>query len=394
MDAPIEVGDLLRQFGSAYVSRVGRHIPLRHHRALRALSICRTATLGGHVFKCDHCGAIKICYNSCRNRHCPKCQSLAQWRWVEERQKDLLPIPYFHVVFTLPEALRALALRNQRWVYNLLFKAASQTLIGLASDPKYLGAQIGVTAVLHTWSQTLLDHPHLHCLVTGGGLSEDGIQWRPARKGFFLPVRVLARLFRGKFLSYLRKAYAQDKLVFSLDIAHLSDRSQFKHLLDGLYQKAWVVYCKPPFGSAVQVLDYLGRYTHRVAIGNERIVKLQRDQVTFSYRDRAEGNKKKQMTLPAVEFIRRFLFHILPEGFVKIRHYGLSSNRHRNTRLRLAQSLLGISARKIETPRPTWQDLMQRFTGASPGQCPVCGQSCLVVKEVLFPQKYRAPPQT
>jgi hypothetical protein len=322
MDRSIEVGDIFRQFGSAYLARYGQHLSLRHHRAIRALSICRTSALGGHVANCDHCGAIKICYNSCRNRHCPKCQSLAQWQWVDERQKDLLPVPYFHVVFTLPESLRPLALQNQRVIYNLLFKAASGTLTTLALDPKYLGAQIGVTAVLHTWSQTLIDHPHLHCLVTGGGLSEDDIEWVHTRKDFFLPVQVLASLFKGKFLSFLKQAYEQNQLIFNGQITSLAQPTAFKHFLNGLYQKGWIVYCKPPFASPKQVIDYLGRYTHRIAISNERIISLDKDQVTFSYRDRADGNKKKRMTLSAFEFIRRFLMHILPDGFVKIRHYG------------------------------------------------------------------------
>jgi hypothetical protein len=392
MDTSIEVGDIFRLFGPVYVKKYGQHMPLCHHRSIRALSICRTKALGGHVAQCDQCGAIKICYNSCRNRHCPKCQSLAQWKWVEERQKDLLPIPYFHVVFTLPEALRPLALQNQRVIYNLLFQAASQTLLTLSADPKYLGAQIGVTSVLHTWSQTLMNHPHLHCLVTGGGLSEDGIEWRATRKDFFLPVQVMASLFRGKFLAFLKKAYEQDRLIFCGQIAQLADENQFKHLIDGLYQKGWIVYCKPPFAGPKQVLDYLGRYTHRIAIGNEHILHLVNDQVTFSYRDRAQDKKKKRMTLSAFEFIRRFLLHILPDSFVKIRHYGLSSNRHRNTTLRWAQSLLGICLQEIETPKPTWQDLMVRITGIDPCQCQVCGRGRLVLKEVLFPQKYRAPP--
>jgi hypothetical protein len=392
MDTSIEVGDIFRQFGSAYLARYGQHLSLRHHRAIRALSICRTSALGGHVASCDHCGAIKICYNSCRNRHCPKCQSLAQWQWVEERQKDLLPVSYFHVVFTLPESLRPLALQNQRMIYNLLFKAASGTLTTLALDPKYLGAQIGVTAVLHTWSQTLIDHPHLHCLVTGGGLSEDDIEWVHTRKDFFLPVQVLASLFKGKFLSFLKQAYEQNQLIFNGQITSLAQPTAFKHFLNGLYQKGWIVYCKPPFASPKQVIDYLGRYTHRIAISNERIISLDKDQVTFSYRDRADGNKKKRMTLSTFEFIRRFLMHILPDGFVKIRHYGLSSNRHRNTRLRHTQSLLGITTKETDIPKPTWQELMIRITGKDPCQCQVCGQGRLIIKEVLFPQKYRAPP--
>lgn len=393
MDTSVEVGDIFRLFGPAYLSKYGKHLPLRHHRAIRALSICRTAALGGHVLKCDQCGATKNCYNSCRNRHCPKCQSLAQWHWVQERQRDLLPVPYFHVVFTLPEALRPLARQNQRVIYNLLFKAASQTLLTLSRDPKHLGASIGVTCVLHTWSQTLVDHPHLHCLVTGGGLSEDGVEWIHTPKGFFLPVQVLSKLFKGKFLAFLKDAFEQDKLIFKGKTASLSNTDAFNELLNKLYQQGWIVYCKPPFGSPKQVIDYLGRYTHRIAISNERVVALQGDQVTFLYRDRADGNKKKRMTLSVFEFIRRFLLHILPDGFVKIRHYGLASNRHRNTTLRQAQTLLDVPLDDIEAPKMTWQAVMIHFTGIDPCQCRVCGQGHLITEKVLFPQRYRAPPK-
>jgi hypothetical protein len=252
---------------------------------------------------------------------------------VEARKQELLPVPYFHVVFTLPDALRPLALRNQKVLYNLLFRAASQTLVELAADPKHLGAQIGFTAILHTWTQTLVDHPHLHCVVTGGGLSPDHKRWITCRKGFFIPIKVVSRLFRGKFLAYLKDAYLAEELVFPGDIAHLAHATGFQQLLSSLYRKAWVVYCKPPFGTPAKTLEYLGRYTHRVAISNDRILKLADERVTFRYRDSADNDSVKQMSLPAFEFIRRFLVHVLPDSFVKIRHYGLLSNRNRKTKL-------------------------------------------------------------
>ena len=270
MKGSTEVADIFRAFGPAYRQAYGAQMPLRQLRAMRAIEVCRTAELGGHVEACDACGMVRINYNSCRNRHCPKCQCLAKERWLEDRKRDVLPVPYFHVVFTLPEELRPLALRNQKVVYNALFKAASETLLALAADAKHLGAQIGFTAILHTWTQTLLDHPHLHCIVPAGGLSADGKQWVAAKERYFLPVRVLSALFRGKFLPCLRTAYKQKRLVFPGEIAPWEATAGFHKLVAQLHQKEWHVYCEPPFGSPENVLSYLGRYTHRVAISNHR----------------------------------------------------------------------------------------------------------------------------
>ncbi len=345
----LEVADVFRAYGPAY--RQAHEMPLRHLRAMRAIENCRTAALGGHVDQCDHCGALRISYNSCRNRHCPKCQSLDKERWLEARKNDLLPVRYFHAVFTLPEALRPLALRNQAELYSLLFRAAPETLKELTEDPKHLGAEVGFIAVLHTWTQTLMDHPHLHCIVTGGGLSPDGKTWISCKGDFFLPVKVLSRLFRGKFLAYLKEAYEKGNLVFPGKIAPLKEKAAFDRLLKDLYAQEWVVYCKPPFGSAEMVMDYLGRYTHRVAISNDRLVKLENNRVTFRYRDRNDNDTVKLMTLDASEFIRRFLLHILPAGFMKIRYYGILSNRNRKCKLAVCKSLFGLKCRDGNTEK-------------------------------------------
>jgi hypothetical protein len=393
MSTSVEVADIFRLFGAAYRQVYGTQMPLRQWRAMRAIGVCRTAVLGGHVEACDVCGAVRNSYNSCRNRHCPKCQCLAKERWIEDRKQDLLPVPYFHVVFTLPEELRPLALRNQKAVYNLLFKAASETLLTLARDPKHLGAQIGFTAILHTWTQTLMDHPHLHCIVPCGGLSLDGKRWIAGSTRFFIPIQVLSALFRGKFLAHLKTAYKKDQLIFPGQIAPWEVASRFYTLIAQVRKKEWNVYCKPPFGSPEHVLKYLGRYTHRVAISNERILKLGGDQVIFRYRDSADGNRTKQMPLSALEFIRRFLLHILPEGFVKIRHYGILSNRNRKTKLRLARQILGIYVEQAQEEKPTWQDLLYRLTGVDPNLCPHCGTGRMVTREALFPQFNKSPPK-
>jgi len=291
------------------------------------------------------------------------------------------------VVFTIPEGLRDLCLRNQAVAYLILFMAASETLKALTQNPKHLGAEIGFIAVLHTWSQTLIDHPHVHCIVTGGGLSPDGLRWIRCKGNFFLPEKVLARLFRGKFLAYLKQAYEKNKLVFPGKIAHLKEESAFKALLRRHYKQEWVVDCRPPFGNAEMVMEYLGRYTHRVAISNNRLVKLEDGKVTFRYRDRRDSDKVKQMTLDAPEFIRRFLLHILPDGFVKIRHYGLLSNRNRKDKLGLCKRLLGVDCREEgkEKRKESWQDLLTRVTGNDPRICPYCGKGRMVLKEVLNP---------
>jgi hypothetical protein len=337
---------------------------------------------------------VRISYNSCRNRHCPKCQSLEKERWLEAREKQMLPTSYFHVVFTLPEGLRPLALRNQKVLYRLLFKAAAETLNELAKDSKHLGAEIGFMAILHTWSQTLIDHPHLHCLVTGGGLSLDGKQWISSRKDFFIPVNVLSSLFRGKFLDGLKKLYEAGELTFPGQIEELKESPVFKRLLTNLYHQEWVVYCRPPLKNPEKVMDYLGRYTHRVALSNDRLVKMEGNQVTFRWRDSADNNKIKLLTLEAFEFIRRFLLHVLPEQFVKIRYYGIFSHRSRKGKLLRCKKLLGgsTSVESKEGPKETWQDLLIRITGIDPGICPHCGKGKMIQREILLSQENGRPP--
>jgi hypothetical protein len=385
MKRSLEVADIFRAFGPDYRGRHGPEMPLRHLRVMRAIEVCRTAELGGHIDQCDHCGQRRISYNSCRNRHCPKCQSLEKERWLEARKKDLLPTSYYHLVFTLPEGLRPLALRNQKVVYNLLFKAASETLLQLAKDRKHLGAEIGFIALLHTWSQTLIDHPHVHFVVTGGGLSADGQRWISSRSGFLIPVKVLSSLFRGKFLDHLEKAYESGKLKFPGQIEGLKGGPAFQKFLTDLYGQKWVVYCKPPLKKVEQVVEYLGRYTHRVALSNDRLVASGGSRVTFRWRDSADGDKIKLLTLEALEFIRRFLLHVLPDRFVKIRHYGLLSNRGRKIKLERCQKLLGVPSKEgpEESPKETWQDLLARITGMDPRVCPFCGQGKMVEKEIL-----------
>lgn len=385
MRGSLEVADIFRAHGPAYREVHGHEMPLRHLRAMRAIELCRTAELGGHVDECDQCGALRISYNSCRNRHCPKCQCLDKERWLEARRKDLLPTSYFHLVFTLPEELRPLALRNQKVVYNLLFKAASQTLIKLGKDAKYLGAEIGCVAILHTWTQTLIDHPHIHCIVTGGGLSLDGKRWISSRKGFLMPVKVLSSLFRGKFLHDLKGAYDSGRLKFPGKIEPLREKSSFKALLAGLYHQAWVVYCKPPLKRPEKVMDYLGRYTHRVALSNERLAKLEANQVTFRWRDSADHNKIKRMTLDVFEFIRRFLLHVLPDQFVKIRYYGILSHRNRKTKLLRCRKILGVLTDQEQGQITTWEDLLYRLTGIDPRVCSSCGKGTMIQRNILLP---------
>jgi hypothetical protein len=390
----LEVAHIFRAFGAAYRDAHAQKMSLRHLRAMRAIEICRTAELGGHVEECDRCGALRISYNSCRNRHCPKCQCLDKERWLEARKRDVLPTSYFHIVFTLPQDVRPIALRNQKVIYTILFKVVSETLKELAKDPAHLGAEIGFIALLHTWSQTLIDHPHIHCIVTGGGLSLDGKRWISCKKKFFIPVKILSRLFRGKFLAYLREAHDSGKLLFPGKIAHLKGKPAFEALVTDLYRHEWVVYCKPPFKNAETVIDYLGRYTHRVALSNDRIVKLEGDRVTIRYRDSDDSDTIKCMTLNAFEFIRRFLLHILPDQFMKIRHYGILSNRNRTTKLLTCKEILGVSTNEDheQVEKPTWEELLARITGIDPRLCPNCGKGKMLLKEVLLPTINRAPP--
>jgi hypothetical protein len=354
---------------------------------LRDLVACRTAALGGHVERCNHCGHQRIAYNSCRNRHCPKCQAGARAKWLDQRAAELLPVPYFHVVFTLPNQLGPLALQNRAVVYGILFQAAAATLLEVAADPKHLGAEIGVLAVLHTWGQNLMHHPHLHCVVTGGGLSPDGLQWVGSREKFFLPVRVLGRVFRGKFLHLLREALRKGSLAFSGELTALQTPRQFERLLDASVVKDWVVYAKPPFGGPEQVLKYLARYTHRVAISNRRLMRMDDGKVSFRWKDYAEGSTEKTMTLDAGEFIRRFLLHVLPSGFVKIRHYGFLSNRLRREKLAVARRLLGVKEEPSPSPVAAEDSLAVDDASATAVDavrtCPVCGQGAMVVVERL-----------
>ena len=343
----LEVADILRTHGTAYLQTHGPHLSRDQQRAVQELALCRTQALGGHTEQCTGCGAQRVSYNSCRNRHCPKCQAACRAAWLQREAQSLLPVDYYHVVFTLPQALAPLALQNPRVLYDLLLRTAWETVNELASDPHYLGATVGLLAVLHTWGQTLCHHPHVHCVVTGGGRACDGngratepVRWVPCRPGFFLPVRVLSRLFRGKFLAGLRAAYARGQVPCHGKLAALAQAEAFAAWLAPLYRQDWVVYAKAPFGGPEQVLKYLARYTHRVAISNARLVSLTEGQVTFRDKDYADDRRSKSMTLSAEEFLRRFLQHVLPSGFVKVRHYGLLANRYREANLKVCRALL------------------------------------------------------
>lgn len=370
-----EVADVVLAYGEDYRRA---HAPSAAQRCvLRNIAACRTAALGGHVDTCGSgCGFTRISYNSCRDRHCPKCQGPRRAEWLAQRLERLLPVPYFHVVFTIPDTLNPLALRNKAVVYRILFDAAAATLLELTRDPKRLGADIGVTALLHTWGQNLLLHPHVHCVVTGGGLSTDGARWVPGRERYLLPVRVLGKLFRGKFLARLERAYRDGDLHLAGSTAELADPVAWVALRDRLYRKAWIVYAKPPFGGAEQVFRYLGRYTHRVAISNHRIVHVGDGKVTFTLKDYSDDARTRTMTLDAVEFLRRFLLHVLPKGFVRIRHYGLHASRNVNTKLAAARKHLGVPepANNDATSEPTaWWERFLENTGIDVMACPCCG---------------------
>jgi len=387
----LEVADVIRMHGAEYRAR--HRLPKHHHDVLNALERCRTAALGGHVDVCDRCGNERISYNSCRNRHCPKCGALAKERWLLAREQELLPVQYFHLVFTMPDELNHLVLTNARVMYQMLFRSVAETLLRLAEDPKHLGAHIGVIAVLHTWGQNLMDHPHVHCIVPGGGLSADGKRWIASRKGFFLPVKVLSRLFRGKMLHHLKRAYRMSLLKFLGEGKALSRQQAFRNLLDRLYKKEWVVYAKEPFGGPQQVLAYLGRYTHRVAISNNRLVSISDGKVTFRWRDYRDARAEKLMMLNAEEFIRRFLLHVLPQGLCKIRYYGIMSNRNRKMMLARCRELLGILPPEEDTRRPEvqWQELLLELTGIDVRLCPKCHTGQMIRRRILHPLSTHAP---
>jgi len=378
----LEVADLIRRHGDAFLQK---HSSSRQQRrVMRAIEQCRTAALGGHLYQCDSCAHQVPVYNSCRNRHCPKCQSLAKAKWLEARQSELLPVTYYHVVFTLPDSLAQLALQNARVIYNLLFRAVSETLLRIAADPSRLGARIGFFAVLHTWGQTLMLHPHLHCVVPAGGLSLDRTRWIACRPRFFLPVRVLSALFRGLFLHYLKQAYEEGKLQFAGSLEDLASPARFNRLLKQARKKKWVVYAKRPFGGPQQVLDYLGRYTHRVAISNHRLLRLEDGRVTFSWKDYRDSGASKEMPLEAGEFIRRFLLHVLPDGFQKIRYFGLMANRGRAANLALCRELIpdarpGAPALEMKD----WKERYRELIGEDLRLCPACKRGRLIPMQEL-----------
>jgi len=374
----LEVADVFRRFGQAFRDQHGASLSAARHRAMVAIGSCRTAALGGHVERCGDCGHIRIAYNSCRNRNCPKCQGLARAQWLADRQAELLDVPYFHVVFTVPEPIATIAFQNQTAVYDILFRAASETLRSIAADPEHLGVKIGFLAVLHTWGQNLLHHPHLHCLVPGGGIAPDGQSWIPCRSGFFLPVGVLSRLFRGLFLHYLEKAFAAGELHFFSQHRHLHEPWAFRRYLAPTRDTEWVVYAKRPFAGPAQVLDYVGRYTHRVAISNNRLVSIEGDRVRFRWKDYRDHNRQKTMSLQAGEFIRRFLIHVLPDGFHRIRYFGFLGNCHRARKLALCRELLRMPAAPADPPAD-YRDRYEALTGMSLRQCPYCLTGVMVV---------------
>ena len=384
-----EVADIFREFGPKY--RKTRKLTQHMHKVMNAIERCRTSALGGHVDECDTCGHLKISYNSCRNRHCPKCEGLVREKWLIDRERDLLPVGYFHIVFTLPNDLNAFALRNQKEMYTLLFKASSETLRELGKNAKYLGAEIGHISILHTWGQTLMDHPHVHCIVPAGGLSLDGERWIHSRKNFFIPIKVISRVYRGKFMAYFKEACQEGKIKFEGQLQKFASSEELKVLINGLYQKEWIVYCKEPLSNPMKVMEYLGRYTHRVAISNERISGIRNGRVSFKWKDYADQNKHKTMELDGEEFIRRFLLHVLPLKFVKIRHYGILSNRNRKTKLSRCQDIFGIKREKLAMTKQTWEELLMKIKGIDVRICPVCHKGKMVRKELVTPKAYSPP---
>jgi len=376
---PLEIAEIFRRYRGAYEQKMGR-LSAAEQRVVHDVTTCRTADLGGHLYVCDECGVITERYNSCRNRHCPKCQKLERERWLEKRQQELLPVPYFHLVFTVPHQLNPLFLTDPKTLYTLLFRSTAETLLTIAADPKHLGAKIGFLAILHSWGQRLDLHPHLHVIVPGGGLSPDGQRWIASRRDFFLPVKVLSRLFRGKFLDEVRKMARQGQPIFPRRLDPKSQPSAYRCWLDELYAAPWVVYSKPPFGGAERGLQYLARYTHRVAISHDRLKRLDNDRVVFDWKDYRDDNKVKVMSLEAVEFLRRFLMHVLPSGFHRIRYYGLFANRHRAANLERCRYLLGVpqeplpeadaAANDEASETEGWEERMLRLTGVDPTLCP------------------------
>jgi Putative transposase/Transposase zinc-binding domain len=384
---PFEVADVVREYGEVF--RATHHLSHEQEKVLRALVQCRTAVLGGHVEACEACGAEQICYNSCRNRHCPKCQGSAQAKWLAAEQALVLPVPYFHVVFTLPHLLNPLVRVNPRALYSLVFQAAVQTLQTFARDPQHLGAELGITAVLHTWGQTLTEHIHVHCIVTGGGLTTDGTQWRPSHPRFLFAVEALSQVFRGKYLAGLRRLRRHQRLHFAGESAEVAADAAWTTFLRQLQERPWVVYAKPPWGGPEQVLKYLSRYTHRVAISNARLVFVGDGMVRFRYRNYAAGGIPQVMQLPAEEFLRRFLLHVVPLRFVRIRHFGLLANRARQEKLAHCRQLLAVGAAAVTSalPTPNAETPTAGPETTAPARCPACGGGPLRVITVLAPHR-------
>ena len=389
----LEVADILRRHGHLWRQSHQGHISLAQLKVMSAIERCRSAALGGHVLFCQACDHQQIAYNSCRNRHCPKCQASAAHRWLDARQADLLPLDYYHLVFTLPEPISDLALQNKCIIYNLLFQSAAQTLQIIAKDPKHLGAKIGVTLVLHTWGSAMTHHPHVHGVVTGGGLSIDGEQWVSCKPGFFLPVRVLSRLYRRLFLEKLTQAYQLNKLQFFAEQQALKEEKHFMDWIKSLRQIEWVVYAKRPFAGPATVLAYLSRYTHRIAIANSRLLSMDEKGITFRWKDyRLKGAKRyKSMTLTADEFIRRFLLHVLPSGFHRLRHYGLIANANRKDNLLRARKLLQVKETECPTQKET-TDKQQSEEQAATYVCPDCGAPMIIIESFARQQQPRTPP--
>ena len=379
----LEVADVVRAHRDDFVAYRAGRVSGAERRVLDDITACRTAARGGHVEQCERCGHQRISYNSCRNRHCPKCQETARAEWTAEREREVLPVEYFHIVFTIPHELAGIALQNKKVVYDILFRASAETLRTIAKDPKHLGAEIGVLAVLHTWGQTIQHHPHIHCLVPGGGLSPDGTRWIASRPGFFLPVRVLSKLFRGKFLHHLRAAFERGNLGFHGRLAELKHRAVFQSLLTTVFAKKWRVYAKPPFGRPEIVLRYLARYTHRIAISNARLIALNGGRVTFAWKDYRKHGRRRMMTLSAVQFLQRFLLHVLPRGFVRMRTYGFLANRHRVAKL--AQCRWAIAQAEMKADIEPAGDLGPAAADDKLGQCPACRQGRMACVRMLSP---------
>ena len=387
MRSELEVADVFRRHGPAYRLAHDGHIGRVERRVMSAIELCRTAALGGHVEACEDCAHARVAYNSCRNRHCPKCQSATRERWLADRQADLLPVPYFHVVFTVPGEVAEIAFHNKAVVYAILFDAVAATLKTIAADPRHLGGEIGFLAILHSWGQALTHHPHIHCLVPGGALA-DGQRWLACRPRFFLPIHVLSRLFRRLFLERLETAHLRGRLRFSGTLAKFDEADVFAAAVRQLRRKNWIVYAKPPFGSPEHVLAYLGRYTHRVAIANSRLVSADDSSVVFRWRDYRHGNAPRQMSLDPDEFIRRFLIHSLPDGFHRIRHYGFLANGCRRARIATIRQLLPMA--EGESGKPTDDaPIVARLPRFDPAVCPCCGGALRITATL---PRWRAPP--